>query len=257
MSEDDYTSTESSTISNSSGGASVLVRVELLEKSENKQDGTKENPYIIIIDPSKPECGNGFEVVLVPQVQVENFVRSVYHVRHVTTEGLESEWSATIPHEEFPALAHRAVLIRGPSQEFWHRRPDIYHEEPFCKQTKLAHESQQTAIKQSIVREKSYWLLVLPRGTLLENHVISHNSVHVKKAIKELATTLETEDDDGNVTEEVLYGTDVYWRIAVQGGNMVSDPGSATKKRRKSKKKAATERVGTGTADHFFDGNEH
>jgi len=213
----------------------VVRRVELLENPANRQLGTKENPYIIIADPERPETCLGFEVALVPLLQVGNFVRSVYHIRHVTTQGMEDDWSATIPHKEFPALANRSVLIRGPSQELWHRRPDLYHEEEFCKQTALIHEAQQTAIKRSIVRGYSYWLVVLPKGTMLENYIISHDSVHVQKGTQEMEKKFEVETDDGSTEWETLYGMDVYWRIAVAGGNMVSDPESATKKRRKKK----------------------
>jgi hypothetical protein len=116
----------------------------------------------------------------------------------------------------------------------------LYHEEEFCQQTALIHEAQQTAIKRSIVRMYSYWLLVLPKGTTLENYIISHDSVHVKKGNQEMEKAFEVENDDGTTEMETLYGMDVYWRIAVAGGNMVSDPESATKKRRK-KKKAAKE----------------
>jgi hypothetical protein len=201
-----------------------------------KQDGSKENPYSIIVDPDKPETSQGFEVALVPQVQVGNFVCSVYHIRHVTTQGMEDEWTAMIPRAEFPALANRSVLIFGPSQELWHWRPDVYHEESFCTQTALIHEAQQTAIKQSITRLYSYWLLVLPKGTISKNHVISHDNIHALKGMQDMAVGFETEDDDGKTSFETLYGMDVYWRIAEAGGNMVSDPGSAVKKRSKKKK---------------------
>jgi hypothetical protein len=97
---------------------------------------------------------------------------------------MEDEWSATIPHKEFPALADRCVLICGPSQDLWHRRPDLYHDEQFCEQTLMVHETHQTAINQSITHPFSYWLLVLPKGTKLENYIISHDSVHVVKGIR-------------------------------------------------------------------------
>lgn len=211
-----------------------------MERQENRQEGSKEDPYIIIADPEKPEGCNGFEVALIPQIKVGNFVRSVYHIRHVTSQGMEDEWSAIVPREEFPALANRSILIRGPSQELWHRRPDLYHEESFCGQTALIHEAQQTAIKQSLHRLYSYWLVVLPKNTMLENYIISHDSIHVLKGTQEMAKAFEIEDSAGKLAMETLYGMDVYWRIAVAGGNMVTDPGSATKKRRKKKTAAMT-----------------
>jgi hypothetical protein len=231
-----YPTTETSFCSTDSNN--TLQTVAMLEKSEHKQDGTKERPYVIIADPERPESCRGFEVALIPNIKVGNYVRSVFHIRHVTTQGMEDEWTATIPHEDYPTLANRSVLIRGPSQELWHRRPDLYHEEAFCAHTALIHETQQTSIKQSIVRLYSYWLLVLPKGTVLENYIISNDSINVTTCTQEMTKAFETEDENGNTQLETLYGMDVYWRIAVAGGSMVSDPGSATKKRRK--KKAAT-----------------
>jgi len=222
----------------STASSNILQTVTMLEIPEYKQCGTKEQPYIIIADPERPESCWGFEVALIPNIKVGNYVRSVYHIRHVTTQGMEDEWSSTIPHEEFPTLSNRSVLIRGPSQELWHRRNDIYHEEQFCAQTALIHETQQTAIRQSIVRMYSYWLLVLPKGTVLENYIISHDSINVTTCTQEMTKAFEAEDESGKTQLETLYGMDVYWRIAVAGGSMVSGPGSSTKKRRM--KKAAT-----------------
>jgi hypothetical protein len=73
---------------------------------------------------------------------------------------------------------------------------------------------------------------------VLENYIISNDSINVTTCTQEMTKAFETEDENGNTQLETLYGMDVYWRIAVAGGSMVSDPGSATKKRRK--KKAAT-----------------
>ena len=77
--------------------------------------------------------------------------------------------------------------------------------------------------------------MVLPKGTMLENYIISHDSVHVSKETQKMAVASETEDDTGKAATETLYGMDVYWRIAEAGSNMVTDPVSATKKRRKKK----------------------
>lgn len=235
MQSDCETYPNTNSIYSGAGSINTLQTVAILEMPERKQDGTKERPYIIIADPERPESCNGFEVALIPNITVGNYVRSVYHIRHVTTQGMESDWSATIPHEEFPTLANRAVLIRGPSQELWHRRPDLYHEEKFCAQTAIIHEAQQTAIKQSIVRLYSYWLLILPRGTILENYIISHDSINVTTGTQEMTKAFEAEDESGKPQLETLYGMDVFWRIAIAGGSMVTDPGSAAKKRRKKK----------------------
>ena len=70
---------------------------------------------------------------------------------------------------------------------------------------------------------------------MLENHIISHDSVHVKKGTQDMTKAFEAEGANGKTELETLHGMDVHWRIALAGGNMVSDPASATKKRRKKK----------------------
>jgi hypothetical protein len=91
----------------------------------------------------------------------------------------------TIPLTKFPSLANRAVLVRGPSQGYWHQDAERYHQdrdppEKFCTQTLKVHETLQTALETNKDRLYSHWLLVFPEGTMLENHVMSDNAEHVK-----------------------------------------------------------------------------
>lgn len=139
----------------------------------------------------------------------------------------EDDWDATIPHTQYPTLSNRSVLIRGPSQSFWNKDPARYHKDSFCEKTKLVHETFQTDIASAPTRCFSYWLLVFPEGTHLENHILSSNSTHVKKAIRDLLVQEQLPDPDhpGTLAPAIpLVGIDVHWRIAKDGGAMIRSP---------------------------------
>lgn len=209
----------------------VLHQVETL--SNFKMDGSGDYPYIIIVDPNKSEANWGFEVSFVPQIEHRNFSRDIYHIRKVTGVGQEDEWEASIPMKKYPALANRAVLIRGPSQDYWHRDAERYHEQPFCEQTKKAHQTLQTNLDASKDRLFSHWLLVFPIGTEMENFVLSDDAVHVKKATLDLVSSYSFVDEKNKNTEVELLGVDVHWRIAIKGGEMIRSPSAPTKNKKR------------------------
>ena len=197
-----------------------------------QMDGSAAFPYIIIVDANNPATNWGFEVQLVPGIEHRDFKRNIYHIRKVTTFGIEDQWSATIPSAKYPALAHRAVLIRGPAQDFWHQDAARYHhaDEPdnpikICEATFTAHETFQTTIKQQPERLWSHWLLVFPEGTHLVNYTLSDDATHVKMETNEMIYVHEEEDIE-------LFGMDVHWRIAVDGGEMNRSPALKKKKSR-------------------------
>jgi hypothetical protein len=208
----------------------VLGQVEALTRF--KMDGSFDYPYIIIVNVTKPEANWGFEVSFVPNIEHRNFSRDIYHIRRVTGVGQEEDWEAIIPTKKYPSLGQRAVLIRGPSQDYWHKDHEIYHAESFCERTKKAHESLQTNIEKSKDRLYSYWLLVFPHGTEIENHILSDDAVHVKKESLDLVGSYTYTDDKNKNHDMELYGLDVYWRIAVKGGEMIRSPDVKKKKQR-------------------------
>lgn len=224
--------------SESSMVATVLNQIEVL--SQFKMDGSADYPYIIIVDPLKPEANWGFEVSLVKQIEYRHFTRDIYHIRKVTDLSQEGEWEMTIPLVKFPSLANRAVLVRGPSQSYWHQDADRYHQdqdppEKFCPQTKKVHESLQTALEANKERLYSHWLLVFPEGTLLENHVMSDNAEHVTRHSFDLVGSFAFPDETvkGKTVEIEIFGLDVHWRIALKGGVMLRSPdGNARKNKR-------------------------
>jgi hypothetical protein len=134
---------------------------------------------------------------------------------------------------KYPDLSNRAVLIRGPSQDYWHQDAQRYHAEKFCEQTKKVHESLQTSIENQKERLYSHWLLVFPEGVVFENYILSDDAVHVKKTTLDLVGSCSYTDEKGKDQELELLGMDVHWRIATKGGEMIRSPEANSKKNKR------------------------
>jgi hypothetical protein len=223
-------STTSSEATATETSAFVLQQVETL--TSFKMDGSDDYPYIIIVDPNKPEANWGFEVSLVPQVEFKHFTRDIYHIRKVVGQTQIALWEARIPTEKYPHLARRAVLIKGPSQDYWHQDAMRYHAEMKCDRTRIVHQTLQTSIAGNPARMRSTWLLVFPPTTQFENHVLSGDANYVLKETLDLYGSIW----EGN--EEIqLLGTDVHWRIALKGGEMICSPDASNAKKRFANRK--------------------
>lgn len=223
--------------------AVVLQQVETLSKF--KMQGTKEYPYIITVNLDKPEQNWGFEVSRVPGIEHRDFVRDAFHIRKVSFPSQEHVWEACIPREQCPQLAERSVLIRGPSQAYWHQDAERYHQLTFCDKTKTVHETLQTNINGTPERVHSHWLLVFPEGHVLENHVFSDDATHVKTCNQDLIADFTVDEGDADAQETVdLFGLDIYWRIALQGGERIRSPDARARRRyahRRSRSRGRTD----------------
>ena len=212
--------------------ATVLEQVAQLEQFQ--MDGSSDFPYIIIANPKKPEANWGFEVTKVTGIVHRDFTRNAYHVRKTTVLSQEKEWTATIP-VQYESIKHRSILIRGPSQTLWHQSPVRYHKALNCPATKNAHMSQQEKINKQPTRQYSHWLIVFPKDVMLENFIFSDDAIEVRTESLDLFAKIELEDSDSEDKEaeskntqakEVvdLCGEDVYWRIAMIGGDRLKSP---------------------------------
>jgi hypothetical protein len=89
-------------------------------------------------------------------------------------------WKAFIPtSKEFPKLAPfigGAVMVKGPSRSYWMSDAEMYHQKGDCQITKNAHEKTNTAIKMDPNRQTSFYLIVFPKGIILENPIFSGNN---------------------------------------------------------------------------------
>ena len=210
-------------------------------------DGTFAYPYIVVLNLDKPERNWGFEVSLVRNIEHRNFTRDAYHIRKTSTLSQEADWNAYVPLKQYPALAGRAVLIRGPSQDFWHQKASRYHQEMKCDKTKTVHETLETQISNDTNRRYSFWLLVFPKGTELENHILSDDAVNVKKHYNDLVESVKLNEGEDDEEEVELLGLDIYWRIATKGGEMIRSPDAVKRKSRFAQRK------NKGTKDEFHD----
>ena len=105
----------------------VLENVEKLSKI--RQEGTIEYPFIHHVNLEYPERNRGFDIVRVEGVEHNGFIRTIFHIRKEVPFPTIDEHQAFIPTDRYPSLAHRAVMIKMPSQSFWHRSTALYHHE--------------------------------------------------------------------------------------------------------------------------------
>ena len=87
----------------------------------------------------------------------------------------------------------------------------------FCDKTKEQYSILETAIKNDKSRYWCYWLLVFPKSTYFENHTFSDDAIQIKKH------NLDFEEEvlGGAV---IVTGEDIYWRIALSGGDRITSP---------------------------------
>ena len=204
----------------------VLAQVEQL--ANMRVNGSLEYPYIQHVNVDWPERNNGFEVSFVPSIVHRGYDRAAFVIRKVVALPQNDEWTAIVPHKRFPSLASRSILIRGPSQDFWHESAERYHANTAnidCENTKKVHTALETAISKDENRKYSYWLVVFPEDVVLENYVFSDDDTHITKHTNDMADEFKNDDDDLDI-----YGMSIYWRIAVSGGELVNPVGAAKKK---------------------------
>jgi hypothetical protein len=89
-------------------------------------------------------------------------------------------WKAFIPiSKEFPKLApliDRAVMVKGPSRSYWMSNAEMYHQKGGFQITKNAHKKTDTAIEMDPNRQTSFYLIVFPKGIILDNYIFSGNN---------------------------------------------------------------------------------
>lgn len=200
-------------------------------------DGSAKRPWITVWNPERPEANGGaFGVDLVTDLHHRDFKRTGFHIRVSTSVFQRNDWSAKIPFKEYPMICKRSILITGPSQPHSHRNPGIYHSEDRpCAATRSVHNGLQNDIDKEKDRLLSHWLIVLPSHTVLENYTFSDDECIVRTHSKLVSdvTTMEFEDDNGNVTaEEVeIWTAEVWWKVAIAGGTQIAAPQVAARPR--------------------------
>ena len=206
----------------------VEEQLMLLENPEMEwtENGSEDYPYLHMVNTRRPEANKLFCICYIPQMEWRNYKRNVYFIRLPASPCEDtSQYEAFIPVDKYQHFKGRCVMIRIPSQSWFHQKAALYHQnQSFCVPTFNAHESLETAIANEPSRKFVYWLLVFPPGTQLENHILSDDGVHVKKGVEDLDDTVK---EEGEEDDTPVYATDIYWRIALAGGNMLRSPDRA------------------------------
>jgi hypothetical protein len=208
--------------------ADVLNYVELLESSV-RQDGTYEYPFVHIVNQEYPERNHGFDIVLVPEIEQRGHTRDAFHIRKTVSVGNTEDWEAFLPSARFPTLAGRAVMVRGPSQDFFIKDTEKYHQDKGninCAPTKKKHSATEQAIKDDPARQLEHTLLIFKKGVKLENHIFSDDAIYIDVVVNDMLTPI---DNDGDILD--IMGTTLFWRIAVAGGSKLAS-GKPKKKKK-------------------------
>lgn len=232
----------SSSVSDASANP-VLTYIEALEAM--KQDGSDEFPYITIVDLDRPESHRGFQVHFIPGIKHKGYNRDGFHISKVVAAPQVNEWEAFIPKKIYPSLDGRILQVRGPSQDYWHMSANRYHEDENnikCPATYKKHRALERAIKDNPKRQLENTLFVFPRDVRLENYVFSEDGIVVRKFVNDMYSSMEVEGDDG-IIEFDIEGVDVYWRIAIDGGEALEEkPKQKRLFERRTKKKVGKKR---------------
>jgi len=214
--------------------ADVLNYVELIEGI--RQDGTIEYPFIHIVNQEYPERNHGFDIVLVPEIEQRRHTRDAFHIRKTVSVQNSEDWEAFLPSARFPTLADRAIMVRGPSQDFFIKDTARYHADKdiiACAPTEKKHSATEQAIDDDPSRKLEHTLLVFKKGIKLENHIFSDDAVYIDVEVNDMTAPY---DNDGEVID--VQGTTLFWRIAVAGGSKLAS--GKPKKGKKLFKKASS-----------------
>jgi hypothetical protein len=82
-------------------------------------DGSKSKPHIIIVDKEFPERNQEFDIQYVEGIPHNEYKRNGWHIRLAISVQDRTMWSAVVHSSPDLALAHRTILIRGPSRVAW------------------------------------------------------------------------------------------------------------------------------------------
>jgi hypothetical protein len=191
------------------------------------QNGTKDQPYIVMADPNFPEQNGNFDITRLEDIEHNDYEHQGFHIRLSIDLPDYSGWEAFIPNpNDYPSLLPlygRIIMFKGPSRPFWLRDHTRYHADNKkidCQVTRKAHEKAETAIKGE--RLFSYHLVVLKPGIVLDNSIFSNNNENVK--MYQLSMRMDDTEDD-NDFEKKIYGMAVWWKIAVAGGTRIRNAG--------------------------------
>jgi hypothetical protein len=167
--------------------------------------GTIDDPYIINVDPDRPENNREFDISYIPMKTVKGYARNVVHIRIDSVPGDHQLWEMTVP----PG-ALRQLLIRGPSRSMHYSKEEKFHRKQTCAVTYGIHTKVAEDIGRYPNRRFSYWLIQFPPEITLDNGVFSDDQIEVSRNKVGLRYTDKETGIKGINTNCMM----VYWEIA-------------------------------------------
>jgi hypothetical protein len=129
-----------------------------------REDGTNKNPYVVFVDPTRPERNREFDVERVCKIKHNGYEYNGYHVRTPIAVPDYDKWEAHVP-TELPRhfrgkYSRRALLVKGPAQSFWIRNQERYYKKlMWCAQTADSHTGTHLEIEADPSRFYTWYLL--------------------------------------------------------------------------------------------------
>jgi hypothetical protein len=193
-----------------------------------RQCGTKSRPYIILADPSHPEHNFPFDITPFEGVEYNDYDHNGFHIRMAVASPDMNAWQAFIPSsKEFPKLASligRAVMVKGPSRNYWMSDAEMYHKKGIdCQVTKTAHEKTDTAIKADPNRQTSFFFIVFHKGLILDNYIFSGNSTILQMWKNGMKLDPDHASNPFKTKKLDVIGMCVWWRVGTAGGTRIRD----------------------------------
>ena len=179
--------------------------------------GVIKDPWIVEVNINNPKRTRKFDVVFVTGIKENGKIHNGFHIRKIIAIADVNEWEASIP-LGLPGLLRgiegRCVMVKGPSRPIWFRDQGLYHRSLFCAATADVHSATQLKIESNPTqcRGKSYWILMFPEGTLLDNNIFSGNYRAVKQNVVPMKMKAGNKD---------ALAMGIYWLVANAGGRRV------------------------------------
>jgi hypothetical protein len=194
------------------------------------QNGSWENPWIVKVDVERAESNRDFNVEHVVGIdQDDMYTRNGFHISRTVAAPDHEEWTATIPTHIERQYAKRVIMIKGPSQDFWQRLTEKYHEDGHvaCAATKRAHSATEIAIEDAPGRQWSYFLLVFPPSIILTNLIFSRD----EEVVPVGKIPMKSKSAENHFKKD-LRAMVLFWKIAIKGGKKVGKGSKHIKKKK-------------------------
>jgi len=190
-------------------------------KEQPDEDGSEDKPFIEWQSIKYPERNRMFDSQLVMNMVRNNWVRPGIYTRLLIHAMDDDYWTASVPDpEKFPWCKDRALMVRGPAFDYYHRHPVAYHKNTKnCEAVKNAHEHYIDTCK-SVEKgnpvEYKHYLLVFDEGVVLDASHFAGEATTKVQTMKQRCLC----DDKSNAYGKNFRCVYAVWEIAFKHGGV-------------------------------------